>query len=240
MERSQMVTNPKLNKHYQKGTLDPGSTVGRGTIIEYVVMETMKDCTKTKFDFKYDLDSEDLGEVNVKSSRLTTSNSWNFKTEHLEYMPDYYVCVALNELFTKILHIWIIPPEIILTKRLIIKNSENGISKVKDYEIDSSKYNHALQHINITQYPEFRNIPNDKIDFLCKPIAKTSKYKKAHSCEKPEKKVIGCRTIASGQVRKCKECLRAPHLSKSCTERIWYYTQVGPLMDQYFYEEVFE
>lgn len=232
-----------LDVKYLKGELDPASSIGRGTIIEYVVMETLGECTKKKFDFKYDLYSEDVGEVNVKSSKrqlINISNGWNFNTKTNEYKPDYCVCVALDEYYSKILHVWIIPPEVITTQRIIIPDTERGLKKVKDYEVDASKYDITLQNIDISRYPEFRNVPKDKIDFSCSPLDKTPKCKKVHSLGECGVKVVGCRTISSEMVRKCQDCARAPHLSNSCTERLWYCNPAGPLMDQYYYEEVFE
>ena len=51
-------------------------------------------------------------------------------------------------------------------------------------------------------------------------------------------KVIGCKGIFSGVVRKCVDCLRAPYFSDECIKRIEKHTDLG-WADQYYYEAVY-
>lgn len=290
---------------YKNGKLDPSSMIGRGTIIEYIVMEAMKDCTKEKFNFKYDLYSKKLGEVNVKSSKrqmIKNSDCWNFMIKPNEYKPDFYVCVALDNYYSKILHVWEIPSKsnIVGIQRITVINSERGLKKVNEYEVDPTEYDFLLQNIDVTKYPEFCNLNKDKLVFSypepeeikppikryfdretgeittekCKDSLELNMRKHCYplydhrgfyhgyiqdykfvdireeqfnrfieeSMNKNHgaKKVIGCRHIERGSIRKCIDCGRKPHMSDFCKERLLEHRQVGHMTDQYFYEEIYQ
>lgn len=154
--------------HHVRGILDPATDIGKATITEYVVLETMGDCVKTNFNYCYDLDSASLGKINVKSSRLCISRKkqcWNFYINPNGYTPDYYVCIALDERFSKILHVWEIPNTFKVPSDFIIsvKNSDRGIKRFNLYEVDASKYDEVLQNMDITTYPEFQNLNAEDI-----------------------------------------------------------------------------
>jgi len=152
---------------YIRGVLDPKSFSGRGTVIEYVVLETMGDCTKQKFNYKYDLYSDKLGEINVKSSLLKYIDNhqfWNFIINPKGYVPDYYVCVALDQYYAKLLHVWEIPGKsnVVRNKGIMIRNSEKGLERFKEYEVDVSRYDEIYKTLDITKYPEFNNLDKNE------------------------------------------------------------------------------
>lgn len=152
---------------YIRGVLDPKSFSGRGTVIEYVVLETMGDCTKQKFNYKYDLYSQKLGKINVKSSLLKYADNhqfWNFIINPNGYTPDYYICVALDQYYANLLHVWEIPSKsnVVHNKGIVIRNSEKGLERFKEYEVDVSRYNDIYKTLDITQYPEFNNLDKNE------------------------------------------------------------------------------
>lgn len=145
------------------GTLDTQHPVGRGTIIEYVVIHTLHDCTKTSFNYCYDVYSQKYGTINVKSSSRHKSNvnsTWNFRKTPTSYTPDYYICVGLNEDFNKILHVWAIPgnAKIVVSTGINITDSKQGLKRANEYELDHYPYETTFQTINIESLPEFSNI----------------------------------------------------------------------------------
>lgn len=151
------------NLQHLSGVLDPKSKVGKGTFIEYVVLVTLGDCTKESFNYRYDLTSERLGKLNVKSSSLHKGNvntSWQFKKISTSYDPDYYVCVGLDTEFKTIQKVWIIPgnAKIVKSYGITITNSTEGRKKALKYEVDPSPYNDVYKNLDMTSFPEFCNI----------------------------------------------------------------------------------
>ncbi len=157
------MVNP--NSHNVKGILDPLSDLGRGTIIEYVVLEVLGDCAKEKMNFKYDLTSTKYGTINVKSSKKHYSNSkkvhyWEFNKLSNAYIPNYYICIGMSEYHHVIRHAWIIPgtDELVRDKGIIINSVGQGYDKFKKYELDAEPFDRAFQNFDNTKYPEFCNI----------------------------------------------------------------------------------
>lgn len=150
-------------------SIDPSSDIGRGTVIEYVVLETMGNCSKMVFNHCYDLYSHRLHKVNVKSSKLyKKANYWSFSINAAGFVPHYYVCVALDELYDKILHVWEIPgkSEVVGFKRIVVTNTLNGLERFRKYEVEPSKYNDVFQNMDISKYPEFRGLTKESIKLV--------------------------------------------------------------------------
>ena len=141
-----MAADILSNKQYLAGILNPEERVGKGTMIEYVVLTVMKDCVKESFNFSYDLTSKRLGEINVKSSSKHKSQNgyeWAFSKKPNSYIPNYYVCVALDEDYKNIVHVWEIPgtERVIGSHGIHIIDNQRGLKRVSKYEVDP----HSLQ-----------------------------------------------------------------------------------------------
>jgi len=151
------------------GTLNAQRSVGKGTIIEYVVMEALEDCQKARFNYPYDLYSQKYGTINVKSSsrhKPDVSSTWRFQKTPQSYIPDYYICVGLNEDFTDIRRVWAIPgtAKIVRSHAIVITDSIRGLKRAKKYELDPEPYELAYKTIDITKLPEFSNINVDNFE----------------------------------------------------------------------------
>lgn len=150
------------------GELDPDSLLGFATITEYVVLDVLGDATKEKFGAPYDLLSESLGKINVKYSILhrdsPTHRYWTFAKTPTAQIPDYYICLGMDEYQTEIIKVWKIPgSSVVVNKRgIIVRHSRD--ERVKKYEQDSTIYNKTLQEMNINEKPEFRNTTKPKIN----------------------------------------------------------------------------
>lgn len=153
-------------RQYLSGTLKTDVPIGKGTIIEYTVLTTLGDCIKESFNFPYDLTSKKLGEINVKSSSRRDSKNgyeWAFGKRPDSYIPDYFVCVGLNNDYTEILHVWVIPgnARVIGSCGVHVIDSPRGLKRVAKYEVDPDLYNEVFQNIDISTFPEFENTYND-------------------------------------------------------------------------------
>lgn len=151
---------------YLSGTLKTDTTIGKGTIIEYVVLTTLGDCVKESFNFPYDLTSKKCGEINVKSSSKHNSKNgheWAFGKQPESYIPDYFICVGLNESYTEILHVWKIPGDarVIGSCGIHIIDNPKGLKRVSRYEVDPFPYNEVYRNIDISTFPEFENTYNE-------------------------------------------------------------------------------
>ncbi|MEN6293800.1 MAG: hypothetical protein ABFD07_17510 [Methanobacterium sp.] len=158
-----MVTDIQFDTQYISGTLDPEATLGKGTIIEYVVLTTLGDCVKENFNYPYNLTSASLGEINVKSSSKHHSRNgkiWSFSKKPNSYIPEHYICVGLDEEFKKIIRVWIIPGDarVIGTHGINIIDKDVWLNKFRKYEVNPSPYNATFQTLDITTFPEFCNI----------------------------------------------------------------------------------
>lgn len=155
--------NVTSSTQYVAGILSPALPNGRGTIIEYVVMQTLKDCRKEEFNFRWDLTSMKYGKINVKSSSRHKGNvnsSWQFKKTSTSYDPDNYICVGLDSEFKTIHRVWIIPgnAKIVKSHGISITDSTEGRKKALEYEVDPIPYNNVYKNMDITSFPEFCNI----------------------------------------------------------------------------------
>ena len=75
------------------------------------------------------------------------------------YVPDFYICLGLNEDRTEILKVWAFEGDamILPLRGINITNSVNGLASVKEYEIDPVLFNEIYKNIKLTDLPEFRN-----------------------------------------------------------------------------------
>jgi len=150
------------------GLLDPWCPVGRGVITEHVVYTVLGDCFKCNtydnFNAPYDLISKKYGIINVKSGTLYKRNygayTWSFNIKEHQYIPDYYICVGFDENYNNIIKVWIIPGKSYVVGKysISITKSENGLKRVKQYEIDAAQYDYIYQTFDILDLPEFRNL----------------------------------------------------------------------------------
>lgn len=174
-----MEVDVLAEKQYMTGLLNQDVPIGKGTMIEYVVLTALNDCVKESFNFEYDLTSKRLGELNVKSSSKHVSKNgseWYFGKHPGSYIPDYYVCVGLDEEFKEIAHVWIIPGDarVIGSYGIHVIDNAKGLRKVSKYETDPDPYNKRYKSIDFTTFPEFQNTNNDSLK-LNRSIAKDIK-----------------------------------------------------------------
>lgn len=138
----------------------------------------MGNCIKcnTNDDFcsKFDLISESLGTINVKSSKLFYDTIWNkyywtFSKPKTQTIPDNYICLGFNETRTNIERVLIIPGDSNLVTKygIIIINSKRGLSRASQYEVDATLYNKVYKNIDITTLPEFRTLNRCYIERCC-------------------------------------------------------------------------
>ena len=175
-----MSTDILSDIQYQTGLLNYEVPIGKGTLIEYVVLTALGDCIKESFNFPYDLTSKKLGELNVKSSARHNSKNgyvWTFGKKPESYIPNYYVCVALDEQYSKIVNVWIIPGDarVVGSHGIYVIDNVKGLKRVQKYSIDPSPYNEIFQSIDISSFPEFSNINNSDLIKQNKSIAKDIK-----------------------------------------------------------------
>lgn len=156
---------------FRTGRLNLNSTSGQAVITEHVVYTVLSDCVKCntveKFTSTFDLISESLGCIDVKSSSLIKHRTgknlryeWNFHLHLNTQSPDYYVCLGLGENKDSIQHVWIIPSNSTKVGAFAINigNSESGLKSAQQYEVDSKPYNDVYQNLNIYELPEFANL----------------------------------------------------------------------------------
>lgn len=159
--RDNILAKQRARSNYTNGELDPNTNTGRGFIAEMIVakalgLESGARCNCTaKFGFDYDLlDMGGYGEINVKSSKLKEVGKnfyWNFNLEN-KYKPDTYIYVAYSEDHKDIEHVWIVPSyEYIISNKkwLTIYNSEKGLSRIQEFEVDNTMYNVWLHIMSI-------------------------------------------------------------------------------------------
>lgn len=163
-----METDILSDKQYIAGMMNTEAPGGKGTMIEYVVLTTLGDCIKESFNYQFDLTSKKFGEINVKSSSRFNSlngHEWAFGKRPTSYIPNYFICVGMNELYTEILHVWIIPgnSRLIGSHGIHVIDSPRGLKKVSKYEVNSTPYNEVFQSIDFTSFPEFCNTKNSSL-----------------------------------------------------------------------------
>lgn len=149
------------------GTLNPNSGRGIAVITEHVVFKVLNDCEKCNtfrtYNAKYDLISKSLGTINVKTSALHIYSSWRFGKRKEQTIPDYYICLGFDEDRTEIIKVFQIPGKdsIVRYYGIFITNTQKGLGRVKQYEIDAVPYNNFYQNLDIYTLPEFSNYNND-------------------------------------------------------------------------------
>jgi len=150
---------------YLEGTIDPDSLTGFQIILKHVVSDVLGDCNIISLPkYPYTLYSDVLGIISIKSSRITT-NKWLFDRGSFKLSPDTYIFICLDENKTSIQHVYIIPEnaEIFPKSGFTITNSEIGLERLKDFEIEAEVFNKIYQSINIRDFPEFRNFNNSMV-----------------------------------------------------------------------------
>lgn len=147
---------------YLEGTIDPESQTGFQIILKHVVSDVLGDCNIISLPkYPYTLYSDVLGIISIKSSRITT-NKWLFDRGSFKLSPDTYIFICLDENRTSIQHIYIIPENatIFAKSGFTITNSEIGLERWKEFEIETKIFNNIYQSINVKDFPEFRNFNN--------------------------------------------------------------------------------
>ena len=150
----------QLRSLYTYGKLNPDSNVGIGVIAEKLVSKLLgispeNQCNiEYKFNHAYDLYSDVLGTINVKSSTFR-SNRWSFNLRNACY-PDTYVFVAFSDDRKNIDHLWIIPSNNSIVKNKIglsIQNSEKARSRVAMFEQDPLRCNRIYNSMSLENCP---------------------------------------------------------------------------------------
>jgi hypothetical protein len=157
----------KKTDHY-KGILDPESTAGKGKFSEYVVASVLGDCVKPdSFRSPFDLKSESLGTIDVKTSKLLLDgkcNHWLFNLKQYKdskkFIPDYYICLGLNYNEDSVDIVWIFPgdvEEVNVTKLRIDKNYST-LMKLEKYETNVIPYDITFKNLPLNTLREFENL----------------------------------------------------------------------------------
>lgn len=150
------------SRNYLHGELNPDSNGGIAVITEWIVSNVLNDCIKCNipehFNFEYDLISEKYGTINVKSSKLTSSNDFRFRKPKKQTIPDYYICIGFNEDKSVIKYVWIVPGNSSLVNNSGISISLHNLERAKQYEVDATPYNEVYQNLDIYSLPEFINV----------------------------------------------------------------------------------
>lgn len=139
---------------YKYGELEPKSKLGihfvsKILVLKYFNAET--NCKRNeKFDFSNILNIEDKN-YRINTSKYSKShNFWNFKFISNKSI-DNYMFIAFSENHEDIEHVWMFPKNaerIINKKNISITKSNYSIEKIKEYELDSEKFNdiyHSLK-----------------------------------------------------------------------------------------------
>ena len=150
-------------RKYLHGVLNPDSTVGLAVLTETVVSSVLQDCIKCNivgsFNSPYDLISDQYGTINVKSSTLRESNTWQFNKRDNQTIPDYYICIGLDEFRFNVLKVFIIPgnSNLVTSGGISITNTTRGLVRSKEYMVNEIPYNEIYQSLTINELPEFKN-----------------------------------------------------------------------------------
>jgi len=153
----------RRNRNFINGLLNPNSNLGLGIISEFIIHKVLNNSiwyngNIDTFNYKYDIYCEQYGNINVKFSNFKNEkNSWNFKLICKE-KPDTYILMAMSFDKLNIDHMWIIPNNILTNVSVCISNTEIGLSRFKQYEVDITPYNKVYQNLDIYSLPEFCNL----------------------------------------------------------------------------------
>jgi len=167
-------------RDFVSGVLDPSGPTGLGVITEYVVHKVLDGSLWyngdiNSFNSKYDIFHERYGNINVKSSKLSYEKYGRYAPYWIfaypksgSTTPDTYICLGLDENRTKILRVFIIPPDADVVGKLAIfvAESEKSLMRVKDYEVDATPYNEVYQKLDIYSLFPFRNLNKHEVQ-LC-------------------------------------------------------------------------
>ena len=168
--KKEKLYNETVRKPARKirtGILNPNTATGLALISEHIVKVALSDSSaynENNLNAEYDLESESLGYINVKSSKLhaqklSNNGRWSFSKNANSKEPNYYICVGFNPERTKIIKVWIIPGNTLFHKYgLKITNSIKGLKRALAYETCSEAYNEIYQQLNITELKAFKNV----------------------------------------------------------------------------------
>jgi len=149
---------------YLEGTIDPDSSTGFQIKMKHVVSDVLGDWRIISLPkYPYTLYSDLLGLLSIKTAKLSDTNKWLFDRENYNLIPDTYIFICLDEYKTIIERVFVIPENSpIFGKRgFTITNTDIGLERLKDYEVDADIFNEIYQNININELPEFRNRPTN-------------------------------------------------------------------------------
>jgi len=144
---------------YLEGTIDPESSTGFQIKMKHVVSDVLNDCNIISLPkYPYTLHSELLGIISIKTAK-ESNGKWLFDRGSFKLSPDTYIFMCLSSDRTAIEHIYIIPEnaKIFPKSGLTITNSDIGLKRLEEFEIDSCMFNRVYQNLNVDELPEFRN-----------------------------------------------------------------------------------
>ena len=144
---------------YLEGTIDPDSLTGFQIKMKHVVSDVLGDCRIISLPkYPYTLYSDLLGIISIKTSKLS-NNKWLFDRGSFKLAPDTYIFVCLTSDKTSIEHVYIIPENASIFPKsgLTITNSDIGLERFEEFEVESDIFNAIYQNINLEELPEFRN-----------------------------------------------------------------------------------
>ena len=148
------------NKYdYKFGRLSKESYVGKGFIAEKIIAKTLnidKHCIELiNFIHPFDLYNDQYKRIDVKSCKLLNNKGnnfhWNFRLNK-NGKADTYILMGLDENRKNILKIWIINVNDELIKnntQLGISNSEKGLSRFKQFEVDPEPFNETYHSMSL-------------------------------------------------------------------------------------------
>lgn len=153
---------------YKYGNLNPESAIGFAFISQRIVAKTLNinhDCNlEINFGHPYDLYDINYGKIDVKCSKLLLNEGiweiWSFKVDK-KNKADYYIMLGFSRDKKEILKSWIIPTntEILNNKKSInIYNSEKGLLRFKEFEVDHKSFNTTYHSMSIDNCPVLRKI----------------------------------------------------------------------------------
>lgn len=154
------VCRGQLRSDYTYGQLDPNSNVGIGLTAEKIVSKALGISTNNHcnieygFNHAYDLYSDVLGTINVKSSTLRNGR-WAFNLRNSHH-PDTYIFVAFSEDRRNIEHVWIVPSYNTLVNGKIgisVQDSGRSLSRMKGFAQYSVEYNAAYHSMSLDKCP---------------------------------------------------------------------------------------
>lgn len=154
------VCHGKLRSDYMHGLLNPVSNVGVGLIAEKLISKTLgisvnNHCNVScRFNHAFDLYSDSLGTINVKSSTFDNER-WGFNLRN-KYSPDTYILVAFSKDRRDVSHVWIIPSSDELVENKIglsVRNTAKSLSRMSPFERCSIEFNNSYHSMSLDNCP---------------------------------------------------------------------------------------